>query len=143
MYFFIHVTLLKVLGHFIPLILTVQNWQHMHTCPCHKDVKGRRRGSSISNYIDKLQFLWICGILGNFVKNWYFVTYVTETHVTVIIFRKLHFVSTEFSVKYRFPFPLLHVFYIFYFISFFFYLFIYFFTVKSYVVALPSSKIKC
>ena len=58
--------------------LTAHNWQKWKrvflTCPCHKIYRGEAVGRKVANILEKLRFMWICGIWGNFVKNWYFVS---------------------------------------------------------------------
>ena len=62
--------------HVMWLHLTAHNWRKWKcrflTCPCHKIYRVEAVGVSISNYTYKITIL-VCGILGNFVKNWYFV----------------------------------------------------------------------
>ena len=57
--------------------LTAHNWQKWKrvflTCPCHNIYRDEAAGLKSCKCTWKLRFLWICGIWGNFVKNWYFV----------------------------------------------------------------------
>ena len=63
--------------------LTAHNWQKWKgflTCPCAKIYRVEAVGLKSSNYtLNKLRFLWICEIWGNFVKIWYFVNNYLRT----------------------------------------------------------------
>ena len=91
--------------------LSAHNWQKWKrvflTCPCHKIYRDETVGiKKVANILEKIRFMRIHGIWGNFVKIWYFVnnclikvpikkffcTYVT--HIIVIICSTEHFVST-------------------------------------------------
>ena len=93
-----------------PFLLTAHlaKWKKRRflTCPCHKIYREEAVGLKVPTILEKLRFLWICNILGNFVKIWHFTkncllkvrilkslsSYVTR--IIVIICRKPHFVST-------------------------------------------------
>ena len=60
------------------IFLTAHNWQKwkrvLLTYPCHEIYRDEAVGLKKNAVIlEKLRFLWIYGIWGNFVKIWYFV----------------------------------------------------------------------
>ena len=92
------------------VVLTAHNWQKWKKkrvflkCPCHEIERDEAVRLKSGKYTLKFA-IYVCGIWGNFVKIWYFVTSnclievrietffcTCVTHITVIICSTAHFV---------------------------------------------------
>ena len=104
-------------------LTTGKNERVFLTCPCHKIYRDEAVGLKSCKYTWKITIFVKMGNWGNIKKIWYFVNNCFNwssnlkifctcvTRVIVIIWSTAYFVSTfRFSVKYRFPFPVLRFF---------------------------------
>ena len=108
-------------------ILMAYNWQKWKstflTCHCHEIYREEAFGLKSSSYAEKIWFLWICQIWGNFIKNQYFVninlikvesksSFAHMWHKLLWLSDACHssFLLNQFSVKYWFSFLILRVF---------------------------------
>ena len=104
--------------------LMAHNWQKWKsvflTCSCHKTYRDEAVGLKSCKYTWKIKIFVKCEIWGNIVKIWYFVNNClieariknSFAHVWHIYFwlseaQHILFQLNRFSVKYRFPFPIL------------------------------------
>ena len=95
------------------------------TCSCHKICRVEAVDLLISNFTLKITIFMHMWHLGPLVKNLYFALikvrmwefFCTYNCDYLLHMNHISFLLNQFSVKYRFPFPILRVF----FLSFFFY----------------------